>query len=92
VELSDVKLPKEPPTEEGKGSNKRWLLGGPPYPVEAEDPEVFKKPTQREDQNRTPSGPTLLSDSDVKLIDPKETKPLDDGPTDPKPQKKKKKK
>jgi glycosyltransferase involved in cell wall biosynthesis len=91
-ELSDIHLPREAPAQGEKEGDKRYLLGGPPFPVEAEDPELHKKPTQREEQIQTPSGPTLIPDSDVELIDPKETEPLDDGPTDPKPKKKKKKK
>ena len=72
-----------------KNSNKRWLLGGPPFPV---DSEVFQKPTRREERELTPTELALVSDSDVKIIDPEDAEPLDDGPTAPDSKKKKPKK
>jgi glycosyltransferase involved in cell wall biosynthesis len=91
VELSDVQLPQEEPAAEGKESHKRWLLGGPPFPVEAGDSDIFQKPTQRADRELTPTELALLSDADVKLIEAEEAEPLEDGPTDPGPKKNKKK-
>ena len=90
-ELSSVQLPREESAGKGKADNKRWLLGGPPFPVEVEDSEVFQKPTQRQNRELTPTELALLSDSDVKLIETGETEPLDNGPTNPEPKKKKKK-
>lgn len=92
MDASDIQLPKEEPKGEGKENSKRWLLGGPPFPVEVEDPEVFQKPTRRDNRELTPTELALLSDSDVKLIETGESEPLDDGPTDPDAKKKKKKK
>jgi hypothetical protein len=84
MELSDVQLPKEEPAGEGKEDSKRFLLGGPPFPVESDDPEgVFQKSIRRGKRELTPTELDLLSDSDVKLIETEETQPLDDGPTDP---------
>lgn len=90
MELSEVKLPREEAATEGKEGNKRWLLGGPPFPVEVEGSDIFQKPTQRRERELTPTELALLSDSDVKIIEPGETEPLDNGPTDPGPKKKKK--
>jgi glycosyltransferase involved in cell wall biosynthesis len=88
MEVSDIDLPKEEPSAEDKDNNKRWLLGGPPYPV---DSEVFQKPTKRDTRELTPTELALVSDSDVKMIEPEDGEPLDDGPTDPDDKKKKKK-
>ena len=86
MEVSDIHLPKEETPAEGK-DNKRYLLGGPPFPV---DSEVFKKETQRDNRELTPTELALVSDSDVKIIEPEESEPMDDGPTDPDSKKKKK--
>ena len=88
MEVSDIQLPKET-AEDKKDSSKRWLLGGPPFPV---DSEVFQKPTRREERELTPTELALVSDSDVKIIEPEESEPLDDGPTAPDSKKKKTKK
>jgi hypothetical protein len=91
MELADVDLPREKPANGEKDGNKRWLLGGPPYPVENEDGDIFQKPTRRGGRELTPTELALISDSDVKIIEPENAEPLDDGPTDPGPKKKKKK-
>jgi hypothetical protein len=91
MEVSDIQLPKQEPAGDGKDSSKRFLLGGPPFPVEAEDSEVFQKPTRRDNRELTPTELALISDSDVKIIESEEGEPLDDGPTDPDSKKEKKK-
>jgi glycosyltransferase involved in cell wall biosynthesis len=90
MEVSDIQLPKQEPAE-GEKDSKRFLLGGPPFPVEAEDSDVFQKPTRRDNRELTPTELALVSDSDVKIIEPEEAEPLDDGPTDPDSKKKEKK-
>lgn len=91
MEVSDIQLPEQEPAAEEKDSSKRFLLGGPPFPVEAEDSEVFQKPTRRDNRELTPTELALVSDSDVKIIESEEGEPLDDGPTDPDSKKEKKK-
>jgi hypothetical protein len=82
MEVSDIEIPKDVPANEEKDS-KRFLLGGPPFPVEVDDPEVYQKPTRRDERELTPTELALVSDSDVKLLESEESEPLDDGPTDP---------
>ena len=89
MEVSDIKLPKREPADGEKDSSKRFLLGGPPFPVEAEDSEVFQKPTRRDERELTPTELALIADSDVKIIEPEEAEPIDDGPTNPDSKKKK---
>jgi hypothetical protein len=86
MEAADIQLPKEEAAAD-KQDNKRYLLGGPPFPV---DSEVFKKETRRDNRELTPTELALVSDSDVKIIEP-EDEAMDDGPTNPDPKKKKKK-
>jgi glycosyltransferase involved in cell wall biosynthesis len=91
-DLSDIQLPRGKPAGERQADNQRWLLGGPPFPVEVEDPETLQKPTRRQNRELTPTELALLSDSDVKLIETGETETPGDGPTDPEPKGKKEKK
>ena len=90
MEVSEIQLPKET-NDVKKDKNKRFLLGGPPFPVEAENSDVFQKPTRRDERELTPTELALLSDADVKIIEPDETEPLEDGPTSPDSKKTKKK-
>jgi glycosyltransferase involved in cell wall biosynthesis len=91
MEVSDIQLPKQEPAGGEKNNSKRFLLGGPPFPVEADDSDIFQKPTRRDDRELTPTDLALIADSDVKIIEPEEGEPLDDGPTDPDSKKTKKK-
>lgn len=78
MEISQIQLPPEP-VQAAKPA--RFLLGGPPFPVEqdlGEDKPIQKQPTQR-DGTPLPGGELeLLSDSEVQLVegsDPHATPP-----------------
>lgn len=96
MEVGEVNLParQEEPGDTGKGKRpqSRWLLGGPPYPVERDAPRIdpSRAPTSRGEADDTSPGVQMVSDSDVmELVDPDDIEPIDSPPTRPRGSKKK---
>ncbi len=86
VEASSVALPEqESDSTETDPVKGRFLLGGPPFPVESEEPEPIDASRKKKASDTTPTNLDFVSDADVELIDTEsgDKKPSDKDTTDP---------